>query len=296
MLNAQLAMLASIFCFSLAGYFSSLLAVQVLAFAMVIRFAIPTLVSLATIREVSSLLKNKPSMLFLCFVRGAVIFLSQYLLYITINKIGLASGLILYNFGPIFLIMLFTLLGNKLKVHYIVLIAFSFIGGLVFFKFDLKLDDVGIILGISAALFYATSQYINANMAKDGSDPKLIILLVNLSGTVISALYLSLVIKPELSFHSFEISSCLVIIAMGLATYGNQYLRIISFKMVKNPNTVIYLTYFGLPFSLFFMFLNGEFIEFNHVLGSIIILSGGIGQFYLHCRITNEPQHAAAAC
>lgn len=281
MLNAQLIMLASIFFFSLAGYFSSLLADQLLAFAMLIRFALPTFFGLISTRNMTLALKAQPSMIFLCVLRGAVIFLSQFLLYLTINKIGLASGIILYNLGPILLIILFTFLGNKLRSQDLLLIVFSFLGGLVFFKFDLKVDDSGLILGLGAAVFYAISQYLTANIAKQDADPKMIIVLVNFSATIISALYLILVAKPETNLARLELSSYIIILAMGLATYFNHYLRIRAFKLVNNPNTIVYLTYFAIPFSLLFMIIEGKYIETHHLMGSLIVLAGGFGQIYL---------------
>ena len=115
MLNAQFIMLVSIFCFSLAGYFSSLLALHLLALSMLIRFLIPTTFSFVKIRNFNFLKVNTSSTIILCAIRGLVIFFSQYLLYLAIHSLGLASGLILYNLGPIILIIIFSVLGNKLK-------------------------------------------------------------------------------------------------------------------------------------------------------------------------------------
>jgi drug/metabolite transporter (DMT)-like permease len=214
-------------------------------------------------------------------MRGAIIFASQYLLYLTIHELGLSSGLILYNLGPIFLIVMFTMFGNKLKIQDIVLITLSFIGVLVFFDFEFKLSNMGMFLGITAAVLYAASQYINANMAKDKTDPKLIIMLVNLAASAIAAVYLLFFVGEPPQFSHMHVSTWLIITAMGLATYFNQYLRIIAFKLVDNPNTIVYLTYFCIPFSLLFTYFEGTMIAPDQIYGSIIILGGATVQGYL---------------
>jgi drug/metabolite transporter (DMT)-like permease len=284
MLNSQLIMLFSIFCFSLAGFFSSLLTVESLAFAMLIRFSIPSLLSMFSIRQFASSFKGNPSLIFLCLLRGAVIFLSQYFLYLTINKMGLSSGLILYNLGPLFLILIFTLLGNKIKMQDVALITICFIGVLVFFKFEFRKADAGFIIGIIAAVLYAISQFINARMAKEDADPRFTIFLVNLSAAVIAGGYLFAFMKPgHLNLH-MEMASVLTVAGMGLATYFNQYFRISAFKRTNAPATLVYLTYFCIPFSLVFTYLHGDLVEPSHLYGTFIILAGTMLQWYANSK------------
>jgi drug/metabolite transporter (DMT)-like permease len=296
MLNAQFIMLASIFCFSLAGYFSSLLAIHLLALSMLIRFFIPTLFSFIKMRSFAFLKKSTRSTFVLATIRGLVIFSSQYLLYITIHKLGLAPGLILYNLGPIFLVVLFTMLGNSLKIQDIVLMIFSFIGVLVFFDFEFKAENMGILLGITAAVLYAVSQYINADMARRNEDPKTIILLVNFSATIIAAIYLFVFVGPPPRLIHLHYTTLGIIFAMGLATYFNQYLRIIAFKLVDNPNTIVYLTYFCIPFSLVFTLVDGKSIVHSQIYGAGIILLGALTQVYLSRKAAkkSEPQAVQA--
>jgi drug/metabolite transporter (DMT)-like permease len=221
----------------------------------------------------------------LLIFRGVVGTLSLYLLFYSIQTLGLGRASTYQYTYPIFLALFsWLLIGETLNAKEWSAIFIGFLGILLVFRPDLSLSWRDNTLGLGNAILTAVS-YLSIRQLGWVYDSRAIILSFMLSGIVlpvISMLVGTYYPQEGLDFliGTFRwpenISQWLAFLALGLTALVGQKMLTQSFTYDK-AGRVATVGYSNILFSMLLGFLMGEAIpSFSMLTGMVLIVTGGI--------------------
>ena len=227
------------------------------------------------------LTKKKPdfaairkNLLLLC-CSGAAIGINWILLFEAYRYTTVATATICYYLAPLFLVLASPLLGEKLTAKKLVCIGIA-MAGMVFVSGVLTGGMggfAGILLGVSAAIFYASVNVMNKKLSPIGAYDK----------TVIQLLAASLVILPYLlatgglAFPAMESVSWVLLAVVGIAHTGIAYALYFGSIKDLSAQTVAIFSYLDPVLSILLSALIlRENMDVYTVIGAVLILGSAL--------------------
>lgn len=227
------------------------------------------------------LTKKKPdfaairkNLLLLC-CSGAAIGINWILLFEAYRYTTVATATICYYLAPLFLVLASPLLGEKLTAKKLVCIGIA-MAGMVFVSGVLTGGMggfAGILLGVGAAIFYASVNVMNKKLSPIGAYDK----------TVIQLLAASLVILPYLlatgglAFPAMESVSWVLLAVVGIAHTGIAYALYFGSIKDLSAQTVAIFSYLDPVLSILLSALIlRENMDVYTVIGAVLILGSAL--------------------
>lgn len=260
-------------------------------FILFLRFFIPFLliVFLVTFRsEWKGILFS--ANLWLQLARAGCVLVAQYGITFYLTQNTLLNATVLLNASPLFIPLIeWAFLGHPPGKSTIVGALLAFLGVILVLQPDLSVFDAMSIIGLIAALGQAGSQVLY------GLKPR----SENLLGSLFYLFFFtSLVSFFVLIFNDFELPKkeglsnwiVLSLFFMGASTLLNQYFRGLAYRCGR-PSTLATFLYFSVFVSALF-----DWLFFKHtpttisVIGSSLIILGGILKVFLRARILKKKQ------
>jgi drug/metabolite transporter (DMT)-like permease len=264
------------FLYGFIGYFgisvihSNISITNMLFWRFLIASAVILLVMLPQLRR----LKESGAQLLLAFLSGAVLYcFSTMLFFYASNYIGSGLAMVIFFSYPVMVIVFnYFFYGQTISRLYYIAASIVILGMFLFIDMhEMKLDLIGIALGTISALFYAA--YIVASK-KSTVSPTVSALMVSL-GCMLTALICTLVngtwfvpTSTRVWMDLFGIGAFATAIPILLLLYSLKYINSekASLLSVLEP---VFVVIFG-------VILLGETLEWQHVLGVVVVLFGAI--------------------
>jgi len=188
--------------------------------------------------------------------------------FTTIQKMPLASALVLHYTAPIFTTAFtFLLLNEKMyKIQWLFLVV-SFVGVGVIRNFDARVETLYLLMGIVAAMFSAAA-YTCIRVLKKREHPLVIVLYFPLVTTPITGAYaLTHWVVPALTDWLF-------LLGIGVLTQMAQLLMTKAYQ-AEEASRVASINYTGVLYALVFgMVFFGEFFGYMALLGMGLVMVG----------------------
>ena len=261
-------MLLAVFFFSCMGMLVKLLpeipAVEIVFFRSIISLIIS--VSLLRLQKVSVWGNNKAHLL----LRGAFGSVALILYFLTLQKIPLASAVVLGFLAPVFTTLIgVPLLGEKVYRLQWLFFLLAFVGVLLVETYDARVPTTYLCAGIAASLASGIAQNFIRKMKKS-EHPLVIIFYFPLIATPISAMYC--IFSKWVTPQGVE---WLLLLAIGLLTQVAQFYMTKSIQL-EQLNKVTIIRYMSIVYALSF----GYFIfdeRYNVLaLGGMLLAVAGV--------------------
>lgn len=271
-------MLVSASLFSLSGFFG----LEALALfgpwvVLLGRFGVPLLLLGATLGP--AVLRDLRCVSRLCLLRAGCMVASQSLFLLCADRAGLFVALLLYNTGPLFLVLLEALVRRQSLAWTSLAWAALGFGGV----WLLQLQDGGpgpatLALGLASGVCYAASQF--TLFVASGAQSAPSVLLQTVFWCTLTCL------PPALwSLRGFEAAAhpgWLLALAWmllgGLCSLGNQWFRTLAYQSASNVSSLAPLLYFGIVVGMALEALrSGKLPEPGQWLGAACIVGAALG-------------------
>lgn len=200
------------------------------------------------------------------------IFLFEAYKYTTVSVSTLA-----YYFAPIIVMIVCPLLlKEKLTKKQIICFILSTIGLVLIIGIsDLSLNSrhtIGVLLGLSAALFYAAVIIINKYIKSISGIHRTLIQFL----AAIIVLFPYVLITSGITINNLEINGWICLLIVGIVHTGITYCAYFSSLKNLNGQTVALLSYIDPFVAVLISFLMNEKMTFLQIIGGILIILGTI--------------------
>ena len=200
------------------------------------------------------------------------IFLFEAYKYTTVSVSTLA-----YYFAPIIVMIVCPLLlKEKLTKKQIICFILSTIGLVLIIGIsDLSLNSrhtIGVLLGLSAALFYAAVIIINKYIKSISGMHRTLIQFL----AAIIVLFPYVLITSGITINNLEINGWICLLIVGIVHTGITYCAYFSSLKNLNGQTVALLSYIDPFVAVLISFLMNEKMTFLQIIGGILIILGTI--------------------
>lgn len=221
--------------------------------------------------ELPAIRKNLP---LLC-LSGAAIGVNWILLFEAYHYTTVATATICYYLAPLFLVLASPLLGEKLTVKKCACIGIAMIG-MVFVSGVLTGGIggfTGILLGVGAAVFYASVMFMNKRLSPIGAYDKTIIQLF--TAAIVILLYL--LFTGGLSFPPMETVSWVFLAVVGIVHTGFAYALYFGAMKDLSAQSIAILSYLDPVLSIILSALVlRESLDIFTVIGAVLILGSAL--------------------
>lgn len=268
-------MIISVVSIALSGFFAkeSMLSVSIYA-ATFIRFFIPLtlLVFIFFIfkRYKSFNFKNIKNHL----VRSIALTASQFCLFFSMTGLPMSEATVLYNTGPIFIVLFSIFLGSEIKLINLASMLLGTLGVLLITHIQNGIMNRYVFFGLVSGLAFCISQMALQQSSKKEDNLITMFFLYGLT-SLFSAIVFLIFYKPHIYPHSINIATYLFLFLLGLSSFLNQFFRGRAYKESSSPASLAPLLYLAvfisalLDFSFFHVFPDREII-----FGGVLILAG----------------------
>ena len=221
--------------------------------------------------ELPAIRKNLP---LLC-LSGAAIGVNWILLFEAYHYTTVATATICYYLAPLFLVLASPLLGEKLTVKKCACIGIAMIG-MVFVSGVLTGGIggfTGILLGVGAALFYASVMFMNKRLSPIGAYDKTIIQLFTAAIVILPYLLFT----GGLSFPPMETVSWVFLAVVGIVHTGFAYALYFGAMKDLSAQSIAILSYLDPVLSIILSALVlRESLDIFTVIGAVLILGSAL--------------------
>ena len=221
--------------------------------------------------ELPAIRKNLP---LLC-LSGAAIGVNWILLFEAYHYTTVATATICYYLAPLFLVLASPLLGEKLTVKKCACIGIAMIG-MVFVSGVLTGGIggfTGILLGVGAAVFYASVMFMNKRLSPIGAYDKTIIQLFTAAIVILPYLLFT----GGLSFPPMETVSWVFLAVVGIVHTGFAYALYFGAMKDLSAQSIAILSYLDPVQSIILSALVlRESLDIFTVIGAVLILGSAL--------------------
>ena len=221
--------------------------------------------------ELPAIRKNLP---LLC-LSGAAIGVNWILLFEAYHYTTVATATICYYLAPLFLVLASPLLGEKLTVKKCACIGIAMIG-MVFVSGVLTGGIggfTGILLGVGAAVFYASVMFMNKRLSPIGAYDKTIIQLFTAAIVILPYLLFT----GGLSFPPMETVSWVFLAVVGIVHTGFAYALYFGAMKDLSAQSIAILSYLDPVLSIILSALVlRESLDIFTVIGAVLILGSAL--------------------
>lgn len=221
--------------------------------------------------ELPAIRKNLP---LLC-LSGAAIGVNWILLFEAYHYTTVATATICYYLAPLFLVLASPLLGEKLTVKKCACIGIAMIG-MVFVSGVLTGGIggfTGILLGVGAAVFYASVMFMNKRLSPIGAYDKTIIQLFTAAIVILPYLLFT----GGLSFPPMETVSWVFLAVVGIVHTGFAYALYFGAMKDLSAQSIAILSYLDPLLSIILSALVlRESLDIFTVIGAVLILGSAL--------------------
>lgn len=221
--------------------------------------------------ELPAIRKNLP---LLC-LSGAAIGVNWILLFEAYHYTTVATATICYYLAPLFLVLASPLLGEKLTVKKCACIGIAMIG-MVFVSGVLTGGIggfTGILLGVGAAVFYASAMFMNKRLSPIGAYDKTIIQLFTAAIVILPYLLFT----GGLSFPPMETVSWVFLAVVGIVHTGFAYALYFGAMKDLSAQSIAILSYLDPVLSIILSALVlRESLDIFTVIGAVLILGSAL--------------------
>lgn len=221
--------------------------------------------------ELPAIRKNLP---LLC-LSGAAIGVNWILLFEAYHYTTVATATICYYLAPLFLVLVSPLLGEKLTVKKCACIGIAMIG-MVFVSGVLTGGIggfTGILLGVGAAVFYASVMFMNKRLSPIGAYDKTIIQLFTAAIVILPYLLFT----GGLSFPPMETVSWVFLAVVGIVHTGFAYALYFGAMKDLSAQSIAILSYLDPVLSIILSALVlRESLDIFTVIGAVLILGSAL--------------------
>lgn len=221
--------------------------------------------------ELPAIRKNLP---LLC-LSGAAIGVNWILLFEAYHYTTVATATICYYLSPLFLVLASPLLGEKLTVKKCACIGIAMIG-MVFVSGVLTGGIggfTGILLGVGAAVFYASVMFMNKRLSPIGAYDKTIIQLFTAAIVILPYLLFT----GGLSFPPMETVSWVFLAVVGIVHTGFAYALYFGAMKDLSAQSIAILSYLDPVLSIILSALVlRESLDVFTVIGAVLILGSAL--------------------
>lgn len=218
--------------------------------------------------------KNFP---ILC-ISGAAIGFNWILLFESYKHTSVAIATVCYYMAPVFLILASPLLGEKLTGKKLLCVGIAsagmaFVSGILDGPTPQKTEIAGILLGLSAAILYATVMFLNKKLSPIDAYDKTFCQL----GVSALVLLPYLLLDRSAPLTTLTATQWLLLICVGILHTGIAYTLYFGAMKDLSADTVAIFSYLDPVLAILLSaFVLGEKLTFFGILGSALILSSAL--------------------
>ena len=242
------------------------------------------LLGVAFLILVMVLTKQKPdwqairkNLLILC-ISGAAIGFNWILLFESYKHTTVATATVCYYLAPLFLLLTSPLLGEKLTVRKIAcisaaLVGMVFVSGITQGPIPALGELKGILLGVGAAVLYASVMFMNKTLSPIGAYDKTVLQL----GAAAAVLLPYLLLTNSLALPAMTSIQWIVLLIVGIVHTGFVYW--LYFGSMKNlsAETIALFSYLDPVLAILLSaFLLGEPMTVSGIIGTVLILGSAV--------------------
>lgn len=274
MRNAILPMLISVLSISLSGFFAKISIENASVYSTVLsRFLVPFfLITCYAAIDSSNLITLSLSTFKGNIIRALALITSQLSLYLSLKGLSLAEATLLYNTGPIFIVIFSILNGYRLTISSITSLVLGTIGIIFTFGTNAVIMNQYVMYGLLSGAAFAISQLSLHNATKNNGILNIMFHLYGLT-TVISLFVFFLSGSHISDIMKINIHTALILFLIGLTSFSNQLFRGLSYRRCSNPTKLAPLLYLSIPLSALFDTLYYEKrIDSSSIVGMALIL------------------------
>jgi drug/metabolite transporter (DMT)-like permease len=206
-------------------------------------------------------------------LRGFFLFLSQYFLFISMEKISLYEAVILYNMCPFYIYIYDVIKGIEIKIRNIMSLVLGFIS-IVMILGGSSIFSIGVFYGFLSGIFFAFSQISFHYCSKEKIDRNQCLFLVYLLCSLFSIIHFTYgdnTIRDILIPFDSGIVILVLFILVGFFSLLNQSFRLKAYGFVKYPTQLSIFLYLSVPLSFFL-----DVVFFNSPITVRSLFGGGL--------------------
>lgn len=228
-------------------------------------------------------LKNKPNISHfkLNFFRAFFTLGAQASFYYYIKTHTLLNGMVLLNTGPIFIALIdWGILRRRVGKSSWIGVLVSFVGVLCILQPDAEIFTVTSLIGLLSGLCQGISQILFGLSSREENPSSGVLILFFFCAAISSFFYLFTGATWEAG-KGLNNWALLLILLLGLGSTLNQLARSAAYQR-STPSRLSPFLYFAVPFAgLFDWLIFGSLPNLLSLLGTILVISGGLLKIYL---------------
>ncbi len=223
-------------------------------------------------------------------LRAVFVLLSQYCFFYFLKKNSLLNASALLNMGPIFIALIdWMILRNKVGVSTWVSSFVSFIGALLIVQPDAGIFSLISVIGLLSGVAQGASQIVFSMQGKKEEGPQLGIFHLFLLCSGFSFIpFCFFPFAASSNCHSIAWNLWLFI-ALSVSSIGNQIFRAISYRYGTPSKLSPYLYFTVLLAGLWDWIFFDQVPNMLALIGSSLIVIGGVLKIYLRAKILKKP-------
>lgn len=268
-------MLVSVSSISLSSFFAKLLMGSLSIYtALFSRFFIP-FVLLAVLFYVFKLYQNLDFKNMRSHViRAIALISSQFCLFFSMRGIPLSEATVLYNTGPIFMMLFALLSGQRLTLKHWLALVLGTVGILMICHIQTGAINRYVLVGLLSGLAFCISQLSFQQASKKDETLNIMFFLYGLTSCIL--LIILLLVHPiSVSSQAFTVNTYLLAFLLGVTSLSNQFFRGKAYARSAHPNTLAPLLYLAVFISAFLDLIFFHILPDNQsITGGVLIILG----------------------
>lgn len=203
-------------------------------------------------------------------IRSIALTASQFFLFFSMLGLPMSEATVLYNTGPIFIVLCSLCLGVKINLRGLLSLFLGTLGVLLICQIQNAVINRYVVFGLLSGFAFCISQMTLQKTSKMEDSLTTMFFLYGLT-SIFSFVILLVFYKSPLYFHSLNIDTYLFLLVLGLSSVSNQFFRGMAYKESVSPEKLAPILYFSVFISAFL-----DFVFFHIVPDDEIIFGGSL--------------------